>query len=166
MGTPALITKGQRLHALFVTAASKLQSPLLLALRLFIGWQFFITGKGKLENLAKITEFFRDLGIPWPGFNAVLAGSTECFGGLLLLVGLASRLVSVPLAFTMCVAYLTADRDALFAIFSDPDKFLGSTPLPYLATALIVLAFGPGVFSLDWLLAKKFSAKSSSPPPG
>lgn len=160
METPALIAKGERLHALFVTIASKLQSPLLLALRLFIGWQFFLTGKGKLEDLTKPTEFFRDLGIPWPGFNAVLAGSTECFGGLLLFAGLASRLVSVPLACTMLVAYFTAHREALFSILNDPDKLLNSAPLPFLATALIVLAFGPGVFSLDWLIARKFGSKS------
>ena len=159
METPPLIAKAQHLYALFVTAASKLQSPLLLALRLFMGWQFFLTGKGKLMDLAKPTEFFRDLGIPFPAFNALLAGSTECFGGLLLLVGLASRLISMPLAFTMIVAYLTADREALLSIFSDPDKILTSPPLLFLVTSLIVLAFGPGVFSLDWLLAKKLGAK-------
>ena len=159
METSPLITKAQHFYALFVTAASKLQSPLLLALRLFIGWQFFLAGRGKLMDLAKPTEFFRDLGIPFPAFNALLAGSTECFGGLLLLVGLASRLISVPLAFTMIVAYITADREALLSIFSDPDKILTSPPLLFLVTSLIVLAFGPGVFSLDWLLAKKLGAK-------
>lgn len=159
METSSLIAKAQRLYALFVTAASKLQSPLLLALRLFIGWQFFLTGKGKLMDLAKPTEFFRDLGIPFPAFNALLAGSTECFGGLLLFVGLASRLISVPLAFTMVVAYITADREAILSLFSDSDKLLNSAPLPFLATALIVLAFGSGVFSLDWLIAKKLGSK-------
>ena len=159
MENSPLISIAQRAYRLLIATASKLQSPLLLALRLYIGWQFFLSGKGKLADLAKPTEFFRDLGIPWPGFNALLAGSTECFGGLLLIAGLASRLVSLPLAFTMVVAYLTADREALLSIFSDSDKFLASTPLPFFATVLIVLAFGPGVFSLDWLIARKFGVK-------
>jgi putative oxidoreductase len=152
----------QRAYGWLIAAAALLQSPLLLALRLYFGWQFFLAGKGKLEDLAKPAGYFRDLGIPWPEFNAVLAGSTECFGGLLLLAGLASRLVSLPLAFTMLVAYLTAEREALFAIFSDPDRFLASAPLPFLLAVLVVLAFGPGVFSLDWLIARKLKSKTES----
>ena len=87
----------------------------------------------------------------------ILAGSTECFGGLLLLAGLASRLISIPLAFTMCVAYATAEHEALAGIFKDPDKFTGATPFLFLLTVLIVLAFGPGVFSLDWLIGRLFA---------
>jgi putative oxidoreductase len=82
---------------------------------------------------------------------------------LLLLVGLCSRLVSVPLAFTMLVAYFTADREALVGIFSEPDKFLAADPFLFLLTTLIVLAFGPGVFSLDWLIARKLRREGSEP---
>src|SRR5450432_3751936 len=109
-----LLSRAWPAHDFFLAAVAKLQSPLLLALRLFFGWQFFLTGRGKLGDLEKPTAFFTDLGIPLPHFNAILAGTTECFGGLLLLVGLASRIVSVPLAFTMFVAYATAEREALF----------------------------------------------------
>lgn len=109
-------------------------------------------------NLEKTTAFFTDLGLPLPKLNAILAGGTECVGGLLLLVGLGSRLVSVPLIFTMVVAYATADKEALAAIFSDPDKFTSAAPFPFLLASLIVFAFGPGRFSLDALLFKK-SAK-------
>ena len=77
--------------------ASFLPDPLLLGIRLYWGWQFFQTGKGKLMNLDNTTGFFIELGIPFPKLNAIIAGSTECFGGLLLLVGLASRLTAVPL---------------------------------------------------------------------
>jgi putative oxidoreductase len=92
-----------------------------------------------------------------PKLNAILAGSTECVGGLLLLLGLGSRLVSVPLIFTMVVAYLTADREALNAIFSDTDKFTSAAPFLFLLTCLIVLAFGPGKLSVDALAFKKTS---------
>src|SRR5690348_2415855 len=79
---------------LFVRAAGYLQSPLLLAIRLYWGWQFFQTGKGKLMNLDRTAEFFQSLHIPMPRLNACLAGGTECIGGLLLLLGLGSRLIS------------------------------------------------------------------------
>lgn len=141
-------------YGLLVKVASLLQSPVLLLMRLYWGWEFFQTGKGKLMNHEKVTGFFQSLHIPMPGFNAYLAGATECFGGLLLLIGLASRLVSLPLIFLLAVAYITADSDALKAIFSDPDKFTGATEFLFLVTCVVVLAFGPGVFSVDWVLGK------------
>jgi putative oxidoreductase len=150
-----VLSQAQRAYDFFILVAEKLQSPLLLAMRLYWGWSFFVTGKGKLLNLDKTAEFFGGLGLPLPKLNAALAGTTECIGGLLLLIGLGSRLVSIPLAFTMLVAYFTADREALFGIFSEPDKFLAADPFLFLLTALIVLAFGPGVFSFDWLIGRK-----------
>src|SRR5258708_2114334 len=96
----------QKLYGTLVWIASNLQSPFLLAIRLYWGWQFFLTGKGKLLNLDRTAKFFHDLSIPFPKLNAIMAGSTECFGGFLLLLGLGSRLVSITLAGTMTVAYL------------------------------------------------------------
>jgi len=148
----------RKLDGLLTTLGGWLQPVLLLVIRGWWGWSFFLTGKGKLLNLDKTASFFADLGLPLPKLNAIMAGSTECFGGLLLLLGLGSRLVSVPLIFTMLVAYATADKEALHAIFSDTDKFTGATPFLFLLACVIVFAFGPGKLSLDALLFKK-SAK-------
>ncbi len=131
-----------------------LQSPLLLAMRLYWGWQFFITGRGKFGRMEEVAGFFQNLHIPFPFVSATLAATTECFGGLLLMVGLASRLVSIPLAFTMVVAYATAHREALVNLLSDPDTWMKQPPFLFLLTVLIVMAFGPGAFSLDGLIAK------------
>ncbi len=155
---PALLSLARKGYALLIKTGTALQSPFLLAVRLFWGWQFFQTGKGKLGDLDKVAGFFADLHIPLPKFNALLAGSTECFGGLLLMVGLASRLTALPLLFTMLVAYATTEREALAVIFSDPDKVTGATPFLFLFAVLIVLIFGPGRLSADHLLAKKCAA--------
>ena len=144
-----------KVSGLLATMAGLLESPFLLAIRLWWGWSFFLTGKGKLMNLEKTTGFFTDLGLPLPKLNAIAAGSVECLGGLLLLAGLFSRLVSVPLMFTMIVAYATADREAVQAIFGDPDKFTGAAPFLFLLASAIVFIFGPGKLSLDALLFKK-----------
>ena len=143
------------LLAKFESFASYLQSPLLLVIRLYWGVSFALTGWGKLTHLDKTAEYFASLDLPLPKLNALAAGSTECFGGALLAVGLFARPVSVPLIFTMIVAYATADREALHAIFSDPDKFVSASPFLFLLAALIVLAFGPGKLSLDALFCKK-----------
>lgn len=134
-----------------------LQSPLLLGMRLYWGWQFFLTGKGKLMNLDRTTEFFASLNLPMPHLNAVMAGSVECVGGLLLMLGLASRPVSIPLTFTMIVAYLTAHSEQLGNIFASPDNFIKADPFLFLLTALTILAFGPGYFSLDNLISHLFN---------
>jgi hypothetical protein len=70
----------------------------------------------------------------------------------LLIIGLASQTLSLLIVISMAVAYLTADFEAVSNIFSDPDKFVKADPFPFLLTALIVLVFGPGRFSVDALL--------------
>jgi Predicted membrane protein len=141
-------------YRLLIKAASSLQSPFLLAVRLYWGWQFFQTGWGKLQDISKPIDFFTQLGIPFPTFSAYLVGCVECFGGILLFIGLASRLVSIPLFINMCVAYVTADREALKSIFSDPGKFYAADPFTFWFVALLVLIFGPGKISVDYLIAK------------
>lgn len=150
--------KLRSLLAQFDAAASLLQSPLLLVIRLYWGWSFAQTGWGKLMNLDRTAGFFESLEIPLPKLNAIAAGGVECVGGILLALGLFARPASVPLIFTMIVAYVTADNEALRALGSDPDKFVTAAPFLFLFAALLVLAFGPGKFSLDALLGK--SAKS------
>lgn len=139
------------LLAKFDSVANFLQAPLLLAIRLYWGWSFAQTGWGKLTNLERTTGFFESLHIPMPKLNAIMAGGTECVGGAMLALGLFARPASVPLIFTMLVAYATADREALQAITSDPDKFVTAAPFLFLLAALIVLAFGPGKLSIDAL---------------
>jgi putative oxidoreductase len=151
----------QKLYQLWVSLISKLQSPFLLIIRLYWGWQFFLTGKGKLMNLDRTAGFFANLHIPMPKLNAAMAGSTECFGGLLLLLGLGSRIATVPLVFTMIIAYLTADFDKVQNIFSKPDDFVSAPEFQFLLTAVIVLIFGPGAFSLDAVIARLRGKKRS-----
>lgn len=146
------------LLATFDRSAAQLQAPLLFMLRVYWGWSFAQTGWGKLMHLERTAAFFAELGLPAPTLNAFAAGATECLGGALLVLGLFARPASVPLAFTMLVAYATADREAVQAIFSDPDKFTGAAPFLFLFVALLVLAFGPGRWSLDaWRERRKQS---------
>jgi putative oxidoreductase len=150
----AMTAKLDNIYRIYLNLLAKLQSPFLLILRLYWGWQFFLTGKGKLMNLDRTAEFFQSLNIPLPKLNALMAGSTECFGGLLLLLGLGSRIISVPLAFTMVIAYLTADRDKVIGIFQNPDAFVTATPFLFFLVVLIVLIFGPGAFSVDAIIRR------------
>src|SRR6266852_5852386 len=144
-----IIETAIRLHLLFERAVSHLQSPLLLAVRLYWGWQFFQTGLGKLMHMPQVVEFFTSLGIPFPALNAYFVSSLECIGGALLFLGLGSRVIALPLTIDMLVAYITADREALMSVFSDPGKFYAADPYTFFFAALLVLIFGPGKISID-----------------
>lgn len=137
-------------------ALDSLQSPLLLLMRLYWGFGFMMAGKGKLFNLERTAGFFADLGIPLPMSNAVLVGSVECFCGLLLAVGLFSRLAAVPLVCVMVVAFATVHKSSLAILFQHPDVALKEEPFLFLLTCLTVIAFGPGKFAVDSLLKKKY----------
>jgi putative oxidoreductase len=145
----------------FQKIATCLQSPLLLAIRFYWGGGFFLTGKGKLLNLARTAEYFSSLNIPLPKLNAAMAGGTECLGGLLLVFGLCSRVAAVPLVFTLSVAYATAERESLQTVFRDPDKFTAATPFLFLFAVLVILAFGPGKISLDHLLNRRITGSDA-----
>ena len=138
----------------------KLRSPLLLVIRLMFGWTLFETGRGKLQNIDRFTEFLTHLHIPMPAANAHFVASLECVGGLLLLLGLFARLISIPLTINFIVAYVTADHDALVGFFKDQDAFTSAAPFLYLLVSLIILAFGPGFFSLDELIRRLWKRRA------
>ncbi len=80
-----------------------------LALRIYLAPIFILAGWGKLKDLDSTAYYFGEyLGMPFPDLMAFLAGSTEFFGGIAILVGIATRWISVPLMITMIVAAVTA----------------------------------------------------------
>jgi putative oxidoreductase len=157
-----------RAYALFLGAANSLQSPLLLAIRVYWGWQFWQSGWGKLSDISKPIEYFTSLGIPMPVFNAYFISLLEAGGGILLILGLASRLIALPLLIDMLMAYIIADREALGSILSEPDKFYAAAPYTLLFASLLILVFGPGWFSLDtiikWYRSKRQKASAAPAP--
>ena len=150
----ALMKTVDRLYGWFLTICNSLQHVVLLAIRLYWGWQFWQDGTGKLANIPKVVEYFASIGVPMPQANAYFVGALEATGGVLLILGLGSRLIALPLTINMIMAYVFGDREALGSIFSDPDKFYAAAPYTYLFASLLILVFGPGMFSLDYLIAR------------
>jgi len=144
-----------RLHGQYVRACHWLESPLLLLIRLYWGWQFAETGWGKLHHIHHVIGFFSSLGLPLPGLMAPFVSAVELVGGILLILGLWSHITGLVLMIDMLVAYWVADRAALASIFSDPGKFWGADPYTFFFASLIVFIFGAGLFSLDAILERK-----------
>ena len=80
----------------------------------------------------------------------------ELVGGVLLALGLGTRLIAFLLTCNMTIAYITGDREAVMSFFSDPDKFIAAAPFSYWMASLIVFVFGPGKFSLDYLIERRW----------
>src|SRR3974390_3359228 len=150
-------------YELLTRVANSLQSPFLLAVRLYWGWQLMQSGWGKLHNLVGVTEFFTSLGLPAPHFTAIAISNLEFFGGALLALGLGSRIIGLVLSVNMLMAYVTADREALMSVFSDPGKFYNADPFTFLMASLLVFILGAGTFSLDFLIQLKASARAAVP---
>jgi putative oxidoreductase len=151
-------------YARAVKILDSLQSPLLLAIRLYWGWQFMQDGWGKLTHLDKVTQFFSSLNLPAPGMTALTVALIELLGGFLFTFGIASRLVALVLFLNMTMAYLSVpdDRVNFSHILSKPDDFYGATPYVYWFAALLILILGPGWVSVDTLIARMFSAEPKS----
>jgi putative oxidoreductase len=130
--------------------------------RLTVGLVFIGTGWGKLHSIPDVTEFFRTLHIPGPGFHARLVAGTEFVGGLLILLGLGTRLVSIPLAFTMVVAILTAKRENIDGLTT----LVGFEEWSYLVLFVWLALAGAGPLSVDglWARMRRRRADASCPP--
>ena len=154
----------KKLTSLLAKIGTCLQSPVLLLIRLAWGFQLAESGWGHLTNVGKTADFFTSLHIPFPVANVYISGTSELVGGILLMLGLFSRLISVPLLFNFCVAYLTASQGAVKELlhFKNPDDFINDSAFPFLVTSLLILAFGPGKISLDYLLEKLCGKKSGA----
>jgi putative oxidoreductase len=148
------------IHDRFTRLLNLFQSPLLLAVRLYWGWQFAQDGWGKLTHLDRVTQFFASLNLPAAGTTALIVGLIELVGGILFALGLGSRLVSLVLFVNMTMAYLSVpdDRTNFFHILSKPDDFYGASPYTYWFAALLILILGPGVLAIDWLLMRRFGS--------
>lgn len=157
-----------KLYALFLKAMNSLQSPFLLLIRVYWGWLLLQSGIGKIRNIDKVVSYFTDLGIPAPSFNAHFNAGLETVGGILLILGLGSRIISVPLLINMIVAYITADKEAWTSFFSEnSNKFFAADPFPFLLVSLLILIFGPGYASVDtiikWYRTRKEKSGATSP---
>lgn len=104
----ALVTCGNRVIDFFDSLKlADFLAPLML--RIYLSPIFIIAGYGKLTALDNTAYYFGEiLGLPAPTFMAFMAGFTEFFGGIALLLGFAVRLWALPLMMTMLVAALTA----------------------------------------------------------
>lgn len=145
-----------KLKQLVLGAAAKVRWAAPLLARVAVGYVFIETGWGKLHNLEQVTQFFTQLGIPAANIQAPFVASVEFVCGILVFIGLATRLASIPLMGTMVVAIMTAKRAEIAGI---SDLFMMSEFL-MIVVFFWLFAAGPGPVSADQLICRECAGTS------
>ena len=115
--------------------------------RLAVGLLFMLDGWAKLHNIDAVTSFFAELGIPAPHFNVLLVSYSQLLCGAALVVGLLTRLATVPLIVSMAMAIVTAKLPKVHSLYD----FVGLDEVTYLVVLVMIAILGPGLVSLDTL---------------
>lgn len=147
----------QKTRTLIHTAADRLRWLPPTVARITLGWIFLQSGWGKLHNIQKVIDFFASLGIPAPEIQARLSATMELVCGALLLMGLLTRLASLPLIAIMAVAILTARRGDINGL----SDLFGIEEYLNIALLLWLGAYGAGPISLDRVFAKRPDAPAA-----
>lgn len=126
-----------------------------LLFRLVLAYGFYGPATMKLQNFNGIVEWFTGMGMPLPKLNAVLVTGTETAGFILLFLGLATRIISIPLIVVMGVAIATVHMGNGFEAGNNGFEI----PFYYLIMLFSLLITGPGRISLDSLVAKFYNKK-------
>jgi putative oxidoreductase len=151
---PSLMDHASRLRRLVHSVSTGLRWLPPTVARLTIGLVFLQTGWGKVTNIQKVVGFFTELGIPAPEIQARLAASAELVCGALILIGLFTRVATLPLVGTMVVAILTAKRGDI----NELSDLLGMEEYLFIVVLLWLGAYGAGPLSLDALFAKRLES--------
>ncbi len=131
-------------------------APLLA--RICVGWVFMWSGWGKLNNLEQVTQNFIGWGIPFPYIMTPFVSAVEFGGGLLLLLGLFTRLAAAPLVVVMIVAIISAKLDQVDSL----ETLLGFEEVAYMSLFFWLACAGPGSISLDELLKRWWGTGTTS----
>jgi len=136
------------LYSKFVEGTRKLQDVPLLLFRLILAVGFFGPAMMKIKNLESVAEWFASMNYPLPMVSASLAMLTEVAGVILLVLGLRTRIIALPLIFVMMVAIFTVHISNGFAAGDNGFEI----PLYYALMLFALVVYGSGRYSLDHLL--------------
>jgi len=131
-----------------------------LVARVVVGAVFLWSGWGKLGDLPTVIDNFVGWGIPFPKILAPFVAGVEFAGGILLLLGLFTRIAAVPLVIVMIVAIISAKWDEIDSL----ETLLEFDESAYLALFLWLAIAGPGLISLDHLLQRSVRKATSEKP--
>lgn len=126
-----------------------------ILIRFMVGSVFLSEGIQKfLFPLTRGAGRFEKIGLPFAEFLGSFVGFFEIFCGVLLLIGLFSRLASIPLIIIMLVAFATT-KSEVYLEKGFWELLHGSrTDWSMLLGSIFILIKGSGFWSMDYKLIK------------
>jgi uncharacterized membrane protein YphA (DoxX/SURF4 family) len=126
-----------------------------ILIRILVGWVFLTEGIQKFLFPAALgVGRFAKIGIPAPHFFAPFVGAVEITCGLLLIVGLLTRLASIPLLIDISVAIATTKLPMLMKSGFWAAMHEGRTDFCMVMGLLFLIIVGSGALSMDAKLAR------------
>ena len=141
------------LYNKFVEGTGKLRDIPLLLFRLILAVGFYEPAMMKLKNLSGVAEWFGSMNYPLPMVSASISMITEVAGIVLLILGLGSRLIAMPMMFIMVIATFTVHISNGFAAGDNGFEI----PLYYFLMLFALVVYGSGKYSVDYLIGKRSS---------
>ncbi len=143
------------LNQILVQTTPNFTNLAILLAHLFIGGCFVIHGLGKLGvvgsgSMAGFASWLKSLGVPFPELQARLAMLSEIVGGVLIALGLFTRVGLVLCFVTMVIAATVGHKGGGYLITNQPPGNEYAFNLAVICVVLFLL--GPGTFSLDAIL--------------
>lgn len=138
-------------------------SNAVLIIRILAGWVFLSEGMQKLlfpESLG--VGRFSKIGIPLPSFSAPFVGVIEIVFGVLIIIGLLTRISTIPLLIDICVAIGTTKIPILMAKGIWAAAHESRTDISMLLALVFLLIVGAGPWSMDAILLRIMAHPSSS----
>jgi putative oxidoreductase len=123
-----------------------------LMMRVYFGYFWAETGWAKIHHLQAFAQRFVGWGIPYPQVSAALSGYTEWIGGIPVMLGLFTRLVSIPLMFNMLVALVMVKMKEITGI----DDIVEMDEVLYMFILFWLMMAGLGRVSIDYIIRRVF----------
>ncbi|MCG8582816.1 MAG: DoxX family protein [Bacteroidales bacterium] len=133
------------------TASERTGDWALLAMRLTLAFGFFEPAVKKFDNISGTAEWLGSLGYPLPKLGVFLAGTFEFAGFFLLMLGLLTRYISIPLMLIMILAITTVHLGNGFDAVNNGYEI----PFYYLVMLFVLFSRGPGKYSIDEAVVAK-----------
>jgi putative oxidoreductase len=135
------------------SAAGRMSDAVVLVARILIGWLFLTNGWAKIVNMQGSAKYFASLNMPYPDFWVWPSMIAEVLIGIALILGIATRYVSLFTFVYLIIATALAHRYWEYPAAQQVNQYAHFCKnLAIMGGAALLYLMGGGRFSLDnWL---------------
>jgi putative oxidoreductase len=126
--------------------------------RILISVIFIVSGFAKLTDPASAVGYMSSVGVPNADTLVYIAGAAELAGGLAIALGVLTRIAAIGLIVLLAIINLYFHN---FWALAEPEAKMQMVQLTknlaIMGGLFVLIAMGPGRYSVDWLLRRPAS---------